>query len=195
MKTFKKSFLVVIFFSLTFFGCAFGTRHVILNPISTSLSLDASGQNVFVEVNDKRAPDLKPVVGHVKNGYGMKTAKVLADKEVSAWVRNSIVEELKRFGASIITSEINFDNNAKAITVDVLVCYAQAYMRYGGEVTVTLNIKRDGEDIIKEKTYTGKAILGTNWAAKAASFQKVLEMAMDDLLQKLIPDIVIAIKS
>ncbi len=56
---------------LTSFGCAFGTRHVALNPMQTSLTLDASGQSALLEVTDRRDPSLKPVVGHVKNGYGM----------------------------------------------------------------------------------------------------------------------------
>jgi hypothetical protein len=181
---------------VTTYGCAFGTRHVTLNPIKTPLILDASGQGVFVEVIDKRHPSLKPVVGRVKNAYGIKTASVVADKEVSIWVKDSIVEELKRFGASVIEDRNNLDNKASRITVDVLVCYAQAHMRYGGEVTVALSVKKDTREIIKGKKYTGsKVIPGTNWVASAKSYQKTLELAMEDLLGKLMPDIIMALKT
>jgi uncharacterized lipoprotein YajG len=183
------------FLFLTTYGCAFGTRHVRLNPLKTSFVMDATDQSAVVEVIDKRDPVLKPVVGHVKNGYGMKTAKVVADKEVSIWVRDIIVEELNRSGASVITDEALSDNKAAKITVDVLVFYAQAYLRYGGEVTVAATVTKHNKRIVNEKTYTGKATLGMNWGASSESYQKVLELATEEMLKTLIPDIITAIKS
>lgn len=58
-----------------------------------------------------------------------------------------------------------------------------------------LSLKNNGNYLISEKIYTGKAILETNWAARAQSYQKVLEMAMNEMLQQLMPDILMAIKS
>lgn len=192
----KKLFLIALtFLFLTTYGCAFGTRHVKLSPMKTSFAMDATGQSAFVEVIDKRDPVLKPVVGHVKNGYGMKTAKVVADKEVSIWVRDVIVEELKRSGASVITDESVLDNKAAKITLDVLVFYAQAYLRYGGEVTVALTVKKNDKTVVNEKTYTGKATLGMNWGASSESYQKVLELATEEMLKTLMPDLITAIKS
>jgi uncharacterized lipoprotein YajG len=192
----RKLFLTALtLLFLTTYGCAFGTRHVKLNPMKTSFATDATGQSVFVEVTDKRDPALKPVVGHVKNGYGMKTAKVVADKEVSIWVRDIILEELKRSGASVITDEVGSDNKATKIAIDVLIFYAQAYMRYGGEVTVALTLTKDNKKIVSEKTHTGKATLGMNWGASSESYQKVLELATEDMLKTLMPDIIAAIKS
>jgi len=192
----RKLFVIALtFLFLTTYGCAFGTRHVKLNPLNTSFVTDATGESAFVEVMDKRNPELKPVVGHVKNGYGMKTAKVVADKEVSIWVRDIIVEELKRSGASVITDEAVLDNKATKITIDVLVFYAQAYMRYGGEVTVAVTLTKDNKKIVSEKTYTGKATLGMNWGASSESYQKVLELATEEMLKTLMPDIITAIKS
>ncbi len=87
MKTIRPKLVIgCLLLLVTSYGCAFGTRHLTLNPIKTSLTMDASGESAFVEVVDKRNPSLKPVVGHVKNGYGMKTATVVADKEVSTWM-------------------------------------------------------------------------------------------------------------
>jgi uncharacterized lipoprotein YajG len=196
MNATKRNLVIgCMFLFVTTYGCAFGTRHIKLNPMKTSLTVDASGQSAFIEVIDKRDPLLKPIVGHVKNAYGMKTAQVVADKEVSIWIRGIIVEELRRSGASVITDAANLDNKTSKITVDVLVFYAQAYMRYGGEVTVALTVKKDNRDIIKEKNYTGQATLGMNWGASSESYQKVLELAMEEMLQKLIPDIITATKS
>jgi uncharacterized lipoprotein YajG len=192
----RKLFVIaLILLFLTTYGCAFGTRHVRLNPMKTSFAIDTTDQSAFVEVIDKRDPALKPVVGHVKNGYGMKTAKVIADKEVSIWVRDIIVEELKRSRASVITDEAVSDNKAAKITVDVLVFYAQAYLRYGGEVTVAVTVIKNNKRIVNEKTYTGKATLGMNWGASSESYQKVLELATEEMLKTLMPDIITAIKS
>lgn len=197
MEAIGKKLLVMGFMVLfvTSFGCAFGTRHITLTPMKTSLTLDASGQKASLEVTDKRDPSLKPVVGHVKNGYGMKTAQVVADKDVSIWVRDVIAEELKRMGGSVETDGVSFDNKAGKIRIDVLVFYAQAYMRYGAEVTVALSVNKNDRDIVKEKTFTGKATLGMNWGASSASYQKVLELAMEEMLQKMIPEILVALKS
>jgi len=196
MNNTKKLFVIgCLLLFATAYGCAFGTRHVKLNPMKTSLTMDAAGQSAFVEVNDNRNPVLKPVVGHVKNTYGMKTAKVIADKEVSVWMRDIIVEELKRSGASIITESANLDDKTGKITIDVLVFYAQAYTRYGAEVTVAVTVTKNNRDIIRGKNYTGKAILGINWGASSASYQKVLELATEEMLKKLIPDIITAVKS
>ena len=191
-----KLFVIALtFLFLTTYGCAFGTRHVKLNPLNTSFVTDATGESAFVEVMDKRDPELKPVVGHVKNTYGMRTAQVVADKEVSVWIKDIIVEELKRSGASVIADEAVLDNKATKITIDVLVFYAQAYMRYGGEVTVAVTLTKDNKKIVSEKTYTGKATLGMNWGASSESYQKVLELATEEMLKTLMPDIITAIKS
>jgi len=59
-----KLFVIALtFLFLTTYGCAFGTRHVKLNPLNTSFVTDATGESAFVEVMDKRNPELKPVVG------------------------------------------------------------------------------------------------------------------------------------
>lgn len=197
MKTIGKTFLAIGFMILilTSFGCAFGTRHVVLNPMKTSLTLDASGQRASLEVTDRRDPSLKPVVGHVKNGYGMKTAQVVADKGVSIWVRDVVAGELKRMGGSVETDGASLDSKASKIRIDVLVFYAQAYMRYGAEVTVALSVNKNEREIVKEKPFTGKATLGMNWGASSASYQKVLELAMEEMLQKMIPEILVALKS
>lgn len=174
-------------------GCAFGTRTVALNPVTTSLALDAAGQRVYVEVLDKRDAALKPVVGHVKNGFGMKTADVVGDKEVTVWVRDSLVAELKRSGALISVEPTTRDGRTSKIAVDIQVCYAQAYWNYGGEVRVALTVSQDQTALINGKMYSVTAQLGTNFGATAESYQRVLELAMDALLQQMLPDIITAI--
>ena len=193
MRIGKRYLILSMALIATMYGCAFGTRHVTLNPVKTSLGLDAVGQSVYVEVTDKRNPALKPVVGHVKNGYGMKTADVIGDKEVAVWVQDSILEELRRFGTVIITDPATVDAKASRLAIDVLICYAQAYWNYGGEVSVALTVRKDDRELINDKNYSGTARLGMNFAATSESYQKVLELAMDAMLQQILPDIITAI--
>jgi hypothetical protein len=174
-------------------GCAFGTRTVALNPVQTALALDGAGQRVYVEVLDKREAALKPVVGHVKNGFGMKTADVVGDREVTVWVRDSLLAELRRFGVQTISDPAALDGGASKLAVDVQVCYAQAYWNYGGEVRVALTVSQGQKALVDGKMYSGTAQLGTNFGATAESYQRVLELAMDALLQQMLPDIITAI--
>ena len=134
-------------------------------------------------MKDMRDSALRLVIGHVKNGYGMKTATVVADKEVTIWVKQCIENELQKNGAVLENA------STSNIIVDVLVCYAQAYERYGAEVKGKVSVSSAGNEIFKDREYSGKDILGMNWAATSKSYQEVLELAMKDFLQKLLPDI------
>jgi len=152
--------------------------------------LKAPNQTVFVKVIDKRdASLLKNVVGHMKNGFGMKTAEIVSDKDCSMWVRDCIVQALKQTGVKVVADERSIDNKSSRVFVDLQFCYAQPHMwNIGGEVTIALNVSKGKQDIIKDKQYAGN---GTHWE----SFQRVFELAMQDLMQKMMPDIIQAINT
>lgn len=92
-------------------GCAFGTRHVNLTyPPDNKASLgtataeateaEGSGKPIlFVKFSDMRGDREK--VGHVRNGFGMKTAKVVADNDVTQWVNQAILQQLKQVGFKV----------------------------------------------------------------------------------------------
>src|SRR3954453_17333834 len=51
----------------------------------------------FTDVRDN-----KPLVGEVRNGYGIKTAQVLiGDQDAGAWVANALASELERNGMQV----------------------------------------------------------------------------------------------
>lgn len=169
-------------------GCAFGARNIALNPVNIDNTYNLSGKKFLLSLTDNRDTALKPVVGHVKNGYGMKTAEVLADKDASLWVKENIEKELIRNGATTLQS---IDKNVadNKIDIELLVCYAQAYWNYGAEVKAKASLTNTDKVVILNKEYSGKATLGTNWAAAAESYQKVLELAMKNFLEKMMPDL------
>ncbi len=175
------------------FGCATNGRDITLNSVQTPLNLDASGQNVFVTVTDKREEGLKPnEVGAVKNGYYITMSHVWANKDAATWVHDTITDEMKRLGATIADKD---DGKASRIDVDVTICWASAYLVYSGDVSVIVTLKKDGKTLISAKEYKGSGGNGMNFVAASDGYQKSLETAMLDMLNKLIPDIVTSLKA
>jgi hypothetical protein len=63
-------------------GCVLGDRHVALGPVQGAAEHGTiSGKSIALSLADARDRQLVGVVGHTKNGYGIKMAAVLADKE------------------------------------------------------------------------------------------------------------------
>lgn len=69
-------------------------------------------------------------------------------------------------------------------------CYAEN--RYGGNITVSLDVSRANQKIINNKEYIGES-LSSMKGQNSEDFQKELEDAMRDLLIQLVPDIIEAI--
>ena len=68
--------LVLSFACLSLAGCAFGTRHVLLDYQVIRASNPPNGMRIHVATfrDDRPIPQL---VGHVLNGWGKKTAQVM----------------------------------------------------------------------------------------------------------------------
>ncbi len=196
LTRFQKCALLVLVLLLSgMLGCAINGRNVTLNQVETPMKLDASGQNIFVNVIDKREDGLKPnEVGAVKNTYYITMSHVWADKDAAVWVKNCIEAELKRFGAIISDKD---SGQASRIDVDVTLCWASVYMRWSGDVKAIVTITKNSKILIKDKEYAGKGRgpAGVSFGMPAAGYQKTLEGAMIDMLQKLLSDVVQALKT
>ena len=94
-------------------GCAFGTRNATLiyppkaesgaAPVAQAATKPAP-QNVqiaLVPFSDERTD--KKVVGTMRNGFGMRTADVIAMNSVPDWVTQAIRTELENSGYSVTT--------------------------------------------------------------------------------------------
>jgi len=174
-------------------GCVTYDRHVKLEPVAGAAAVSApAGASLVLTVADCRAPDLKGVVGHTKNGLGMKIASVLSDdKDPKAWVTECVIADLDRVG---------FDMRASGdadlhVNLDLTICYAQAYMTYGGEVAADVTVARGSTVLLPKTHYSGKADYGMNWGATEASYQGVLHEAMRELLDAITPAIAAAVKA
>jgi len=98
-------------------GCAFTTGHVNVSytpaPEVTKIAGDAAPK-VLVEVTDKRPTQ---VLGEKINGFGMKTADIVADNDVAATIKSAFETELEDRGFAagtggnvIAVTLVNFQN-------------------------------------------------------------------------------------
>lgn len=98
-----KNALLGTVLSLCLAGCAFTTEQIdlVYAPLP-EVSTPPGTNNVVVrvQVNDQR-PDKSKKVSSKKNGYGMETAPILANEEVTATLRGAIEQELRARGFSI----------------------------------------------------------------------------------------------
>jgi hypothetical protein len=149
-----------------------------------------------VLVEDQRAGELGgQIVGHTKNGFGMKMAAVLADeKDPKAWVVECVTADLKRAGFEVRSSGADAGAEMQ-VHVDLAVCYAQAYGSYGAEIAADVMVARGGTVLLPKSHFSGKATYGMNWGATAASYQAVLHEAMKKFLDEVTPAIAQAAKS
>lgn len=136
---------------LTLGGCAFGTRNALLTyQVDRPLLSPSNGIKIHVaDFRDDR-PDPQ-LVGHVLNGWGMKTAQVRSGNSVAEWVREALVAELKASGYEVVDSaqgEAVIDG--KVVNID-----CTSYMTYEGKVGLDVKLMR-GNEVILDKTYFGK---------------------------------------
>lgn len=129
----------------------------------------------------------KKIVGHVQNGFGMKTAEVVSPNNIQAWVTDALKWELERRGY-----RVSLDGGAPArdavLSGQVIRVYCSAYFEYDGEVTIQAHLARDGVTLL-DRAYTGKGGGGLNVAATGSEYARTLSLALQDSLRQLVQDI------
>lgn len=165
-------------------GCAFGTRRPVLKY---DVKLPAAAKNNVVvkvaEFNDERTWS-KEKIGNVKNGYGARCADIIPQNSVTGWITDALKNELSNAGYTVSED----DDAANVISGIVLEVYTDAYWNYGGRVRLHITLKKQGEELLNQD-YSAQKNCGMQWAATAVSFGKTMEMTLQDLMRKVIPDI------
>ncbi len=169
-------------------GCAFGTRHVTLSPMDAPgvRPVDGGGDiSVAVELpRDLRVE--KAEVGCVRNGWGMQTARVVADRSVPEWIHQNVCRALEQCGFRIVTSPSDGTCEVTVLfTVDK--AYCDCKMKYEAEVSLEAEV-RVAEKTVSRRNYRGQAS-SMNWAATSAGYEKNLNDAMRSCLATMIPDL------
>ena len=173
-------------------GCALGNRHIALKYVAVGETLSATGQKVaitqFVDLREKKD------VGEVRNAYGMKTARVIADnQDVGAWVANAMTTELTQAGFEVekFTDVVPPEYKIQISGV-VSEAYAKMYMNATAQITANINITRSGVAVLS-KEYSGKkAVLAV--FVSTGEYENAMQGALQDLMKKCLPDVLEALK-
>ena len=177
----KSNIVLMLLLALQISGCAFGTRHPLLTYTPLAKSSEPRNISVYVEpFKDERTE--RNVIGHVRNGWGMKTADVVTDTDISQWVTDALKTELGNGGYVVVKDRTDLVAGGEVITV-----YCDSFMQYEGTVTLGAILKKNGETLI-DKKYTGKAT-NLNWAATAKSYGLTLDKSLQNAMQQIIADI------
>lgn len=176
-------------------GCAFGDRKAKLDypPVEMQNAGEAQaapasparGVILIGDFNDIRED--KTVVGHVRNGFGMKTAKVLPQKDVTIWVRDALAYELEAAGYTVVNGAAA-PSEATSVSGDILRAYCDAYFTYDGLVVLRVEANRHGQALMN-KSYTGNGSVGISWAGTGDSYSESLSLALQEALRKAVADL------
>lgn len=177
-------------------GCAFGTRHATLGYASTPVVSPSTSTGTpisLVRFVDQRGE--KRAIGEVRNGYGMRTAEVVPDKDIAAWITQGVQAELEKAGYRVSVSETPTTSSPTAtLSGDVVTVYCSAMFSYEGEVSFFARLMKDGKEILA-KRYTGKGSAGLNWAATSTGYADSLSLALADAIRPLVEDLHAALRS
>jgi hypothetical protein len=185
-------------------GCAFGTRSVELGypPADNKSMGPATAEAAEVPENQRQFLSVMPFsdlredqieIGCVRNGLGMKTARVEAKNSVADWVTMATIMELEKAGFSV-SRVANMDEPVTGPVLEgqIVRVFCDSYFSYSGEVIISARIALD-ENEIMNKTYTGKGSAGTNWGASSKSYGQSLSIALADAMSAIVADVVIAL--
>ncbi len=178
----KKIILGLLISAFFFSGCAFGTRKPILSYTPILAVEEAKNIAIYIKPFEDHRTE-QSVIGHVRNGYGMKTAKVVTETSVSEWATNAIKAELTNSGYKIV-DEKEADLNAIG---EILSVYCDSYLSYEGKVMLGFLLKR-GEETLIDKKYSGEAS-ALNVLASSKGYGSTLEKALQDAIHKIVNDI------
>jgi hypothetical protein len=186
--------LIVGLMALPSIGCAFGDRSVVLTytpQAGTARTTDAG--KVAVAAFDDLRQD-KVVVGEVRNGYGLKTAKVvLNNQDPGGWVANAIASELQNAGYDVTkVAEPTAAADVPVIAGAISELYTKMYMSYRTTLQLSVVVTKAGVPIMN-KQYTGQAKAGAAFVS-TKEYETVMDQALQNALSQAIPDIKSALK-
>ena len=184
-----------LFVAAALAGCAFGTRQAALTyppaTVEQAVVSDAVTKKTTIVLNkfsDERTD--KSVVGTVRNGFGMRTADVVATTEVSDWVTKAVGTELRANGYRVVSGSTENLNDPKVVAVSgsVLNAFCDMYMSYTGQVSLQAKVNKGNNEVIT-KHYNGEGSAGLAVAATGESFGASLSLALRDALKKFMADL------
>jgi hypothetical protein len=178
----------LVVFGLQMQGCAFGDRDVDLaySPTSTITSNSAQKVAVMTFVDDRPNQE---AVGEIRNNLMIKTANVTSSNEVSTWISDALIAELEQTGANVRGSDSGL-NSEIALTINGSV--QESFIKQMGWLMTTtvraqVSLNKDGVTY-SDTEYVGKST-GVLVAPSVSQYRNLLESALQDMMDTLVPDI------
>ena len=185
--------LAVLFALLT--GCAFGTNHVNLSPISATAAPEV-GPRTQVQTRDARAEMSGATVGFKRNGYGAKTGdvKLANDQPLSDRLQGDVLSILRergyRAGTGDPDSELQCELEIVSFSVDVKQGFWSGALEGIAAVRIKIVDRASGReiwnDIVRgENTKTGLQFVS------GSDHQEVVERLYSNLMTNIrtaVPD-------
>jgi uncharacterized lipoprotein YajG len=174
-------------------GCAFGTRTVSLNPVTVPGQSSAGARQTVYVLPAQDLRDDKSSVGCVRNGFGMRTAEVVANSDVARWIQQSVASSLTASGYEVREGAPPDATNALSVAVSVNKVFCNSYMHYGADVSLSCEVRR-GDRAVDKFDVQGTAA-AINWAGTASGFQRTLHAALRNCLTQMMPKLDSALRS
>jgi hypothetical protein len=180
-------------------GCALGDRHVALQykiPDNVASPQKIAQPKKVAVVKFKDLRKIKEI-GEVRNGYGMKTAKVLSKEEdLGTWVANAFCKELENRG--FIVNKFNdyappgYDVSLSGSLNECYTAIKVGFWKCNVTTTVraTVCLQKEGVQILN-KEYKGLVNPFIS-SMDADEYGDATEAALHDLIGKALPDIVMS---
>lgn len=172
-------------------NCAFGTRHVVLDyppqpirkfaarPAAAAMVGAPTTRTVAIEQFADRRAD-KYTIGEVRNGYGMRTAVVVAENDPAEWVVDALAFELENRGFHVVKAgHDEQDAGIPRISGELLTVYCTALFGYEGKTSFIARVEHNDRELL-DRRYSGDGSVGLNLGARATSFGTSLAWALSE---------------
>jgi hypothetical protein len=174
-------------------GCAFGDRHVKLNyppPVSADepALTPAPAKSLTIVIARFKDERGNKNVGEVRDGFGMHTADVVTDADLTTWVMTALAHELKAAGYAFQWGTATPSSERIQLSGDVLEAYSRALLTYEAEVSFFVELDVDGKSVM-HKLFTGTAGAGLNWAGTEASYEESLSLALRNAVAQFLTEL------
>jgi len=193
-QPFRSNFLIwlsllFVFGGLTA-GCAFGDLTIqVPNPTDTTGYSGGNDRVVIIPPFVDKRPRSR--IGMKKNGYGMDTANVLANQDISGWLGARLGNELKAAGFRVNPSGENpTAAKIQGFTHQVFIEPVMQWTTVDIEADISVLIRVTRPDGLEaERRYYVKG-LGQALAAFDDTYAPSLGKASHDLMKRIVPDII-----
>ncbi len=129
----------------------------------------------------------KSSVGHISNLLGMRTAEVIATRDISEWVHSALTYELTAAGYRVEKGD-PAPPGATSLSGEILYVYCDALASYRGHVVLQVHARRGGRYLLDQK-YRGFGSAGANWVGTGDSYSQSLSLALRETLQRVLYDL------